>query len=109
MGLGFVPSSPHPPTPNTRINLISRNAALHKPHRDAQHLNIFIPALVIKEQHLVIRDATVSVYLREVRRLAAWIYLHVIEVVYRTPRGARCVRYFEKLEHLAAEIWRRGA
>lgn len=73
-------------------------------HSYTQHFYVLIPALIVKEEHLVVFDPAVSVYPLKVRRLAAGVYLHVIKVVYCARGGAGCTGYLEELEHFAAEI-----
>jgi hypothetical protein len=81
--LRFRPSCPGSPTPHPRINLISCNTISYQPHRNSQDLDILIPALIIEEQHLIVLDATISMYPCKMCRLATRVYLHVIKVVYR--------------------------
>jgi hypothetical protein len=105
MHLRFRSSGPHSPTLHARINRSSCNAISNEPHGDTKNLDVLVPALIIKEKHLVVFDPTVSVYPCEVCRLVARVYLQMVEVIYRTSRGARCAGYFEQFQHLAPEIW----
>jgi len=101
---------PLPPTPHTPVDFIPRYAILHKTHDDPEHLYVLIPRLIIKEQHLLIRDARIPMYPLEMRRLAAGVYLQVIKVVYRALGGGRGgARDLEKLEHFAAQVGGVGA
>ena len=50
---------PHPPLPNPLINLVPTNPIRHHMERNPQlRLHIPIPMLIIKEQHLLIRNPT---------------------------------------------------
>lgn len=93
----FCSSSSHSPAPHARIDLVSRDAIFYEPHCNSQNLDVLVPALVIEEEHLIVFNPTIFVYLCEVRRLAARVYLHVIKVIYRASRRNGCVRYLEEL------------
>lgn len=95
---------PLPPLLDPLINLIPRNSALNQVHRNPQDLHIFIPALIIEEQHLLKFDPTISMYALEVCRLAARIYLQVVEIVYCASRGTGGAGNLEEFKHFTAEV-----
>lgn len=55
------------PVPYPSINLIESDAILHQSHYHPQTLHIPIPPLIIKEQHVLIRNTTRLVQLSEVQ------------------------------------------
>jgi hypothetical protein len=109
---------------NPTVHLFIRNSISHQPHNDAQSLHISIPAFIVEEQHLLVRQPRNLLHLLKMAHLAAGIYLQMIEELYRSSvrwrfRGWR-VRVeggmrgnLEELEHLSGEVWsicsRRGA
>lgn len=86
--LVFRPSRPFPPTLDSIVDLVSSDSISDEPHCDTESLHILVPAFVVEEKHLVVIDTAIPMYSREMCSLAARIYLHVIEVVYRAPWGA---------------------
>jgi hypothetical protein len=105
----MIPPCPLPPAPHPRIHLLNRNTISNQPHRDSQHFNIFIPTLIIKEQHILILDTSIPLYPPKMRRLVPRVYLQMRKVVYCARRTARCAGDLQELEHLAAEIWGVGS
>jgi uncharacterized glyoxalase superfamily protein PhnB len=105
----FRPACPCSPTPHTSINFVSSHAVPYQPHSDTKDLDVLVSAFIVEEKHLIVLDATIPMYPRKMRRFAARVYLHVIEVVDCATRRTRCAGYLEELEHLAAEIWGAGA
>ena len=99
----FSPVSLSPPS-YSLIDHIPCDTSWHQFHRYTKHLYVLIPALVIKEQHLLIVYPAISVYALEMRGLATGVDLQMVKVVDCERRRARRARYLEELEHFAAEV-----
>ena len=63
------------------VDFIPCDTIFYELHCHPQHLDVLVPALVVEEEHILEFDPAVSVYSLEVCRLAARVYLEVIEVV----------------------------
>lgn len=55
-----------PPLPDPIVDHLSRNPRGDQFHHHTQRLDIFVPALVVEEEHLLVRDARALVQVRKV-------------------------------------------
>lgn len=109
---------PLPPSPNPPIDLLPRHPIPDQTKRNPQlRLNIAIARLIVKEQHILIRNAARLVNLRKVLRLGTWENLHVVEVLERAQgtrlAGGWVVREawddVQGFEHVAGDVWGEGS
>ena len=80
------PIIPLSPTLDPPIDLRHRHPVSHQLHHDPQLLHVFIPTLIVEEQHLLVRQTRSLVQTPEMRRLRPRVDLHVIEQIDR-PRA----------------------
>lgn len=94
-----------PPALYTLVNLVPCHSVFDKPHDHAQLLCVSIPALIVEEQHFVVRYASICMYSLEMPCLASRIDLQVVEEVYSL--FARCGGWWcksQQFKHLAREV-----
>lgn len=67
------------PQLDTLINLTPRDTVSHEFHNHTQRLDILVARLIVKEEHLLIRDTRALVQTRKMCRLASWIDFQLVE------------------------------
>lgn len=108
--LFLVPPMSLPPLPDSLVDDFPRNTIIDEFHDDAQGLDVLVPALVVKEEHLFVREAGPFVQACKVRRLAPGVYLEVVKGRDGLDRRAvdRRRRQTQIREHFAGEFGRAG-
>lgn len=72
---------PFSPALDALIDHVSCDTISDQLHGDTKYLNILVPAFIVKKQHILVVNATISVDPLEMCSLAARVYLQMIEEV----------------------------
>lgn len=72
----------------------------------SEALNILVPRLVVKEQHVLIFQVGLLLELHEMSDLASWIDLQQVKVFDSLSLLPVPIRYLQQTQHLPGEVWR---